>query len=37
MLMTIIIVLPPYTAGLEQLLRVCSSYGVQYGIKFKLM
>lgn len=29
-----LVVLSPYTAGLQQLLRLCSCYGVQYEIKF---
>ncbi len=29
-----LIIMPPCSAGLQQLLRVCSSNGVQYDIKF---
>ena len=28
------VIMSPYSAGLQQLLKVCSSYGVQYDIKF---
>ena len=29
-----LILMSPYSAGLQQLLRVCTKYGVQYDIKF---
>ena len=29
-----LVIMSPYSAGLQQLLKVCSSYGVQYDIKF---
>ena len=29
-------VMSPYSAGLQQLLRVCSNYGLQYDIKFNV-
>ena len=29
-----LVIMSPYSAGLQQLLQVCSSYGIQYDIKF---
>ena len=31
-----LVVMSPYSAGLQQLLRVCSNYGLQYDIKFNV-
>ena len=31
-----LVIMSPYSAGLQQLLRVCSDYGLQYDIKFNV-
>ncbi len=31
-----LVVMSPYSAGLQQLLRVCSDYGEQYDLKFNI-
>jgi len=31
-----LVIMSPYSVGLQQLLRICSSYGVQHDIKFNV-
>jgi len=35
-LMYDLVIMSPYSVGLQQLLRICSSYGVQHDIKFNV-